>query len=57
MMYIDTSCGLGCSSWPDNAVKNEIARIPVLCLYHKVGCDWRGLFKDYFVSIITMVTL
>ena len=40
--------------WTDNAVKNEIAKLPVLCLYHEVGCQWRGLLKYYNVSIKAM---
>ena len=39
-------------------MKNEIAKLPVWCLYHEHGyCEWRGSFKDYQVSIYTLLTL
>ena len=35
--------------WPDSAVKREIANLKVKCENYKVGCDWKGLFKELMV--------
>ena len=37
-------------AWPDFAVKREIANLKVKCENYKVGCDWKGLFKQLMVN-------
>lgn len=33
--------------FPDSAVKKEIATLKVVCENTEMGCNWKGLFKDY----------
>ena len=42
--------------WPDNAVRREIGNLKVKCENCKVGCGWKGLFKELKVCPITIVT-
>ena len=39
----------------DVAAKKEIDKLCIVCVNEMTGCEWKGLFKDYAVSLICLV--